>query len=221
MNKFAKTMSHTSYKLKQKAGMAERTVDQSFEESKVMLNEMIENATNICKTFIRHAESLEGLSPPKQLTEPYKLTLEQSTDINLDMQELFRLTSIIVNDFGDNKKEVFQSFQKYLGELQAVKEKARKCDDLLVDYDKHKDELASLTSKNSKEEDKVNKEKLKTQQYKEMFDTQSKEVIETVQQLHASQQQNLAPSFHLMIASQLNFFERMSTAYHSNSALVM
>jgi len=216
MNKFVKTMSNTSYKLKQKAGMAEKTVDQSFEDARTMLNGMMDNASDICKAYLKHAEALEGLVPAKQLNESYKLTLDQNTDINLDMQELFRLMSSIVVDYGDKKREVVATIQKYIADLQLVKEKVKKRDELLVSYDKHKDELSSLTAK-AKENDKLDKEKLKTQQYKDLFDTQNRETIEAIHQLHESQQQNLSPAFLLIIASQLQFFERMASAYQSSS----
>lgn len=41
--------------------MAERTVDTGFDGTKLLLNEMMENANNISKSFVKHAESLEGI----------------------------------------------------------------------------------------------------------------------------------------------------------------
>ena len=51
---------YCSFKLKQKTGMAEKTSDAEFETTKQMLNDLIENATGICKAFVKHAEALEG-----------------------------------------------------------------------------------------------------------------------------------------------------------------
>eukprot|EP00026_Physarum_polycephalum_P007791 Phypoly_transcript_07858.p1 GENE.Phypoly_transcript_07858~~Phypoly_transcript_07858.p1 ORF type:complete len:218 (+),score=40.62 Phypoly_transcript_07858:888-1541(+) len=213
MNKFAKTMSNTTHKLKQKTGMAEKSDDTGFEGTRHMLNELSENAVGISKAFVKHAEALEGLSPSKQLNEGYKL---DNQSVNLDMQDLYRSLAAIATDYGDKKKEVVSTLQKYILELQAVKEKVKKRDDLLVSYDKHNANVQSL-SKNSKDENKLNAEKLKTQQYKDQVDTLTREITEEVQRLHEAQQENLSPAFHMIIGTQLDFFEKMANAYETSA----
>lgn len=42
--------------------MAERTVDTGFDQTKLLLTELLDNANNISKAFVKHVESLEGLS---------------------------------------------------------------------------------------------------------------------------------------------------------------
>jgi hypothetical protein len=41
-------------------------------------------------------------------------------------------------------------------------------------------------------------EKLKTQQYKDQFDAQNKEVTDAIHKLYEDQQQNLSPAFHMV-----------------------
>lgn len=46
------------------------------------------------------------MAPPRQLTEGYKLTLEERSNINLDMQDLYRALGVIAAEVGvSNRKE--------------------------------------------------------------------------------------------------------------------
>jgi len=217
MNKFAKTMSNTSHKLKQKAGMAEKTVDPSLEDCRGILNDLIEKASAINKAYTKQAEALEVLQPSKNMTDDYVLDLEGNTGLNTDMGGFFRLLSNATLTHLEMKKEATTSLNNHLAELKILKDRVSKRDELLVSYDKHKARLHSLGSKSNEKE--IAQETQKTQQYQEAYETANTTIVEDIRKVSAKQHEVLDPSFLLIIQDQQQFFANMAHAYQSVHAV--